>query len=1028
MKLLAALATTTLLLATPLLCSHAEETPSAKAGDEAKFAIGTVVTPDGAPVGGAEVRDCSTSASVSTNHEGVFVLPWPETKCGCHGMLFATKGTDEIGWNPGCGINPAESKDAKPFLKITLEKMDASCAGEVVDETGKPIEGAHVKVDRIVTAYSKHIAQPIGGAKEDGWRLFWDRLTTKTDKSGRFEMALPRGAQAELIVTAPGKAHLRLHEMRPGEKSQPPLVMTPGGEIRGTVVNKATGGHLSKKVVRAKWKTPDKHAWETNDILLGQEFLAVTDDEGHYEFPGLRLGEFEVGVDYSNSANPSTDLVPDEPQTIEVSAGKTAVVNLTSSPGKRVTGRVFQGETENPIAAPVAILFTPGRENTNAFWTKADATFEAYLHPGHYRFELQDGSKQFPPVPVDVKADGDTPPVILRAGTDVSKVSIKIRTSDGKNINDYQGVRLWQLESRSPKFACSMGEEFRFSGVGKGQSVRVIADVAGYGLSISQPFVVGDSLKVPDILLIPVPQVTLTGTILDAATGKPLEGAWIGVSKFAEDGIRWEVYGFFGEQVETDKDGRFAMPGLRRGDRIKFRVSRKNASGAWEPVSCKSDATGAFSDPNRLEGAFEVGDSTDLPPATAGDLRSRRPRMPFPEAEKFPALRRASEAPVVMSLPGGGISVIVNKVGEDLVVTSVVPGGPGDKAGLRAGDRLLEAGGTKPKDLLEAVQLIRGEVGTKVKILVQHQGEEKPQIFEIERAAIQFEKSGSGPVISGDPNSEHGADLKVLAKIALSKNASKEQVRAYIEEISRASQQQNICRSDDPQVKMLEKVGRQNLDLLVEELSKGSPASMYLRMAIKSLAHSEDRDMIVENLSKAPQLIEMIQEEGWAKEAKAKICEMLQKKPEWIPSGFVLALASLNDPATYDDLSYAFSISYGKYRLFESLRTLPNFDLKKAVDAGWEYQKTGRRYAPAWGDNEDYTTAILAARYGHRDALDYLVKVFDAKVEVQSDAPQPGEAIRSVAEIPAAEDPADWLKNSGGKLRFDVSKQKFVVE
>jgi hypothetical protein len=57
MRLLSALATTTLLLATSLLCSHAEETPSAKAGDEAKFAVGTVVTPDGAPVGGAEVRD-----------------------------------------------------------------------------------------------------------------------------------------------------------------------------------------------------------------------------------------------------------------------------------------------------------------------------------------------------------------------------------------------------------------------------------------------------------------------------------------------------------------------------------------------------------------------------------------------------------------------------------------------------------------------------------------------------------------------------------------------------------------------------------------------------------------------------------------------------------------------------------------------------------------------------------------------------------------------------------------------------------
>jgi len=102
--------------------------------------------------------------------------------------------------------------------------------------------------------------------------------------------------------------------------------------------------------------------------------------------------------------------------------------------------------------------------------------------------------------------------------------------------------------------------------------------------------------------------------------------------------------------------------------------------------------------------------------------------------------------------------------------------------------------------------------------------------------------------------------------------------------------------------------------------------------------------------------------------------------------------------------------------------------LKKAVDAAWEYQKTGRRYAPASGDIEDYSTAVLAARYGHRDALDYLFKVFDAKVEVPSGFPQPAEAIRSVSEIPAGEDLATWHKNARDKIRFDAGKQKFIAE
>jgi len=665
-------------------------------------------------------------------------------------------------------------------------------------------------------------------------------------------MSLPPASKPTLIISAPGKASLRHHEVSPGEKIRAPLVMPPGGEIRGKVMDKSTGNPLPRKVVRARWQTPGGHVWENNDAFLGQEFLAVTDEEGNYDFLGLRLGDFEVGVDCSNSATPSGDLVPDAPEKTEVSSGKVSSVNLTLSPGKRVAGKVLEGETETPFAAPMAIRVTPGISGGNAFWTKEDGTFETYLHPGQYKFELEDGSKQFPPVAVDVKAEGQTLPVTLRSGSDVAKISVKIRTSDGKFINNYDAVRLWQPETRLPKFASSMGEEFQFSGVLKGQPLRVIVDVPGYGLSISQPFAVGD--KSPEIILTPVRQVTLTGTILDAATGKPLEGAWIGVSKYAEDGIRWEVYGEFGKRVETDKDGRFAMKGLRKGDRIKFRVQRKNPGGAWESVSCGSETAGAFSDPNSSAGAYDVVDSTELPPATAGELKSRRPRMSIPEVEKFPPLRPPSEAPVVLDLPAGGMSVVVNTVGEDIVMTSVVPGGPGDKVGLHAGDRILEVDGKRPKDLMEAVQLVRGDIGTKVKILVQRRGQDKPQTFAVERAAI-VPLSWPGPIIPGDPSSEHGADSKALEKIALPQNATKEQVKAYIEEICLASGPQNTFRSDDPQIKMMERVGRANLNLLIENLSTWPQASFYALPAIKRLVQDGDRELIIANLSKATKLI-----------------------------------------------------------------------------------------------------------------------------------------------------------------------------
>ena len=113
---------------------------------------------------------------------------------------------------------------------------------------------------------------------------------------------------------------------------------------------------------------------------------------------------------------------------------------------------------------------------------------------------------------------------------------------------------------------------------------------------------------------------------------------------------------------------------------------------------------------------------------------------------------------------------------------------------------------------------------------------------------------------------------------------------------------------------MLEKVGHANLNLLIENLSTWPPASFYVQAAIKSLVQPEDRDLIIANLSKSPRLIEIIQEKSWAAAAKDEIWKTIQKKPDWIPNGFILALASQSDPATYEDLATWYKSAGDKIR------------------------------------------------------------------------------------------------------------------
>lgn len=78
--------------------------------------------------------------------------------------------------------------------------------------------------------------------------------------------------------------------------------------------------------------------------------------------------------------------------------------------------------------------------------------------------------------------------------------------------------------------------------------------------------------------------------------------------------------------------------------------------------------------------------------------------------------------------------------GSEPTIVEVFDGSPAQRAGLRAGDVLVEVNGkqltTRRSD--EAVQEIRGPEGTTVRVTVRRQGNSEPLTFEIVRATIQL--------------------------------------------------------------------------------------------------------------------------------------------------------------------------------------------------------------------------------------------------------------------------------------------------
>ena len=89
----------------------------------------------------------------------------------------------------------------------------------------------------------------------------------------------------------------------------------------------------------------------------------------------------------------------------------------------------------------------------------------------------------------------------------------------------------------------------------------------------------------------------------------------------------------------------------------------------------------------------------------------------------------------------GGIGAEVGVRNGAMTILAPMPDTPAEKAGVKAGDVILEVNGESIRGLtlLEVVHLIRGEKGTKVSLLLRHLSNSETVLIEIERDIIDLE-------------------------------------------------------------------------------------------------------------------------------------------------------------------------------------------------------------------------------------------------------------------------------------------------
>ncbi|OGY64406.1 MAG: hypothetical protein A3I89_03165 [Candidatus Harrisonbacteria bacterium RIFCSPLOWO2_02_FULL_41_11] len=88
----------------------------------------------------------------------------------------------------------------------------------------------------------------------------------------------------------------------------------------------------------------------------------------------------------------------------------------------------------------------------------------------------------------------------------------------------------------------------------------------------------------------------------------------------------------------------------------------------------------------------------------------------------------------------GGIGAEIGIKEKQLVIIAPLKGNPAEKAGLKAGDKILAINEKNASglDVSEAVKKIRGEIGTAVTLAILREGWEKPQDFKIIRDNIEI--------------------------------------------------------------------------------------------------------------------------------------------------------------------------------------------------------------------------------------------------------------------------------------------------
>ncbi|MDA7552468.1 S41 family peptidase [Candidatus Pelagibacter sp.] len=149
----------------------------------------------------------------------------------------------------------------------------------------------------------------------------------------------------------------------------------------------------------------------------------------------------------------------------------------------------------------------------------------------------------------------------------------------------------------------------------------------------------------------------------------------------------------------------------------------------------KIDLFGEVLEKINKEYVDEVDQSKSMDAAINGLLQSLDPYSAYMTPESFEGMQTETSGEF------GGLGIEVGMESGVVKVISPIDNTPASKAGLKAGDYIVIINNTQVqgKSLMEAVELMRGPVGSSIEITVRRRGIKKALIFNITREVIKVQ-------------------------------------------------------------------------------------------------------------------------------------------------------------------------------------------------------------------------------------------------------------------------------------------------